>query len=132
MELPDGRNVIVLVVDDTGDDELAAVVAREDMVPADNLGGLWGTGERDGYWLVGFQMIELGGGVERQFFTDNIDRRMLEAILDVPHLVAVMPREIAGDANSGEEMLPRLGGSLLIEVEDRSPQVEKVLAERDD
>ena len=91
-----------------------------------------GTGERDGYWLVAFQLVELGGGVERQFFTDNIHRELLEAVLDVPHLVAILPRELAGDADTAEDVAPRLGGSLMVEVQDRSPQVERVLAARDD
>jgi len=46
--------------------------------------------------------------------------------------VAVMPEEIAGDARTGEDLLPRLGGSLMVEVEHPSPQVEGVLAERSD
>src|SRR4051794_13131522 len=97
--------MIILVVDDSDDDELTAIVARENMVPSDNFGGLWGTGQRDGFWLIGFQLIELGAGdegIQRQFFTDNIHREFLDAILDVPHLVAIMPSEIAGDARTAE------------------------------
>lgn len=78
--------MIILVVDDQDDDELAAIVARENMVPADNFGGVWGTGQRDGYWLVAFQLIELGGGAERRFFTGNVHPELLDAVLDVPHL----------------------------------------------
>lgn len=124
--------IIILVVDDSGDDELAGVIARENIVPSEHFGGVWGTGERDGYWLVAFQLVELGDGVERQFFTDNIHRELLEAVLDVPHLVAILPRELAGDADTAEDVAPRLGGSLIVEVQDRSPQVERVLAARDD
>ena len=76
--------------------------------------------------------FEKGVVTELQFFTDNVHRELLEAILEVPHLVAVLPRELAGDANTYEDMAPRLGGSLMIEVQDRSPQVAKVLAERND
>lgn len=129
---PDGSWIIVLVVDDTDDDEIAHAVARERMAPSENFGGVWGASERDGFWVVGFALIELGGGLERQWFTDNIHRELLEAILGVPHTVAVMPREIAGAAKTAEEVVPRLGGSLLIEVEERSPQIEQVLAERHD
>jgi len=124
--------VIVLVVDDSDDDELAAIFARENMVPAEHFGGVWGTGERDDNWLVGFRLIELGGGVERQIFTDNIHRELLEAILDLPHLVAILPRELAGDARTAEDLAPRLGGALMVECQHHSPQVERVLAERDD
>jgi len=119
-----------LVVDDSDDDEVASLVAREDRVPSPNFGGVWGTGQRDGNWVAAFRLIQLGGGIERRWFTSNIERPLLEAILEVPHLVAVMPTEIAGDATRMEDMLPRLGGSLLVLVEHASPQVAQVLAER--
>jgi hypothetical protein len=93
---------------------------------------VWGTGERDGNWLVAFMLIELGGGIERTYVTDHVHRELLDAILDVPHLVVLMPSEIAGDANTVEEMAPRVGGALIVEVEEASPQVEKVRAGRDD
>ena len=124
--------MIVLVVDDSDDDEIASIVAREDHVPAEHFGGVWGAGQRDGYWLIGFHLIELGGGVERQYFTDNIHRELLDAILDVPHLVAVLPAEFAGDANTGEDLAPRLGAALIVECQDHSPQVAKVRDQRDD
>jgi hypothetical protein len=90
-----------------------------------------GNGQADGYWLVAFQLVDLGGGVERQWFT-NIDRPLLEAVPDVPHLVAIVPEEIAGDAKTAEEIAPRFGGSLILEVDTATPQVAKLLAERDD
>lgn len=62
--------------------------------------------------------------------TVNIHRELLEAILDVPHLVAIMPEEIAGEANEAEAVILRLGGALMIEVQHRSAQVAQVLAER--
>jgi hypothetical protein len=132
MALPEIGQIIVLVIDDRDDDELASVIARENLVPSDNFGGLWGSGERDGYWLVAFQLIQLGGGVERKWFTDNIHRPLLEAILDVPHYVSIMPKEIAGDAGTANAIVPRLGGSLMVQVDHRSPQVAEVLAERND
>ena len=124
----------MLVVDDANDDELAGIVAREDHVPSEHFGGVWGTGQRDGHWLIAFQLIELGAGtdgLQRQWFTSNIHRPLLEAILDVPHLVAVLPAELAGDARTREDMLPRLGGSLMLEVQHASPHVAQVLDELD-
>ncbi|HEY5709325.1 MAG TPA: hypothetical protein VIS51_08010 [Solirubrobacterales bacterium] len=126
----DAPSIVIAVVDDSGDDELAAIIAREDHVPSPNFGGLWGSGQEDGHWLVAFHLIQLGGGVERQWFTSNIHRPLLEAVLDVPHLVAIVPEEIAGDANSAEEMAPRFGGALILEVDSPSPQVAEILAER--
>jgi hypothetical protein len=91
-----------------------------------------GAGERDGYRLVGFRLMERGDGIEREFFTDNIHRALLEAILDVPHLVAILPSELAGNAKTLADVKPRLGGSLIAEVQERSPQVERVLVEHSD
>lgn len=133
--LPDSGPIIVLVVDDSDDDELAGIIASEDMVPAEHFGGVWGTAQRDGHWLVGFRLVELGArtdGIERAWITDNIHRELLETILTVPHLVAILPAELAEDFQTGEDLLPRLAGSLMVEVEDRSPQVAEVLAERGD
>lgn len=124
--------LIMLVIDDSEDDEITAQIASEEIVPSPNFGGVWGTGQRDGVWLIAFQLIELGGGLERQWFTDNMNRELLEAVLTVPHYVALMPSEVAGDARTVEDVLPRLGGSMIVQVDDRSPQVERVLAERDD
>lgn len=133
MGTPDGgQMMVILVVDDSDDDALTAAIAREGMVPADHFSGLWGTGERDGAYLIGFRLIEHGGGIEREFFTGNIHRELLDAILVVPHLVAIMPREIAGDTNDPEGIAHRLGAAMIVEVQHRSPQVGKVRAERDD
>ena len=33
--------IIILVVDDSGDDELAGVIARENIVPSEHFGGVW-------------------------------------------------------------------------------------------
>jgi hypothetical protein len=129
---PGEPSIIIVVVDDSDDDELAALFANENMFPSDRFGGLWGSGQRDGYWLIGLHLIELGGGLERQWFTGNIRRPLLETILDVPHLVSLMPAELAGYAHTVEDVIPRLGGALSIDVEHRSSPVAKVLAERDD
>lgn len=125
-------SIIIVVVDDSADDELTAIFAREDHVPSASFGGVWGSGQADGCWLVVFHLVELGGGVERQWFTSNIHRPLLEAVLDVPHLVAIVPEEIAGDATTAEEIAPRFGGALILEVDTTSPQVAEILAERDD
>lgn len=57
----DEPSVIVLVVDDGADDEITARVASEGNVPSEHFGGVWGTGQRDGCWLLAFQQVELGG-----------------------------------------------------------------------
>jgi hypothetical protein len=132
MAPPDQPEIIVLVVDDTDDDELVSRIASERNVPSEHFGGVWGTGQRDGNWLIAFHLIELGGGLERRWVTDNIHRELLEAVVKVPHYVAVMPSEIAADATSVERVIPRFGSCLFVEVEHSSPQVAQVLAARRD
>jgi hypothetical protein len=128
----DEPSIIILVVDDESDGELASVFAREDHVPSPNFGGVWGSGQQDGHWLVAFHLVEHGGGIERQWYTSNIHRPLLETVLEVPHLVAIIPEEIAGDAKTAEDIAPRFGGALILEVETQSPQVAEILAQRDD
>jgi hypothetical protein len=53
-------------------------------------------------------------------------------ILDVPHLVALVPQELANEAETLEDVLARLGGAVIFEVADRSPQLAQILAERND
>ena len=124
--------IVVLVIDDSADDEVTSAVAEERRVPSDRFGGLWGSGQRNGNWLVAFMLIEHGGGLERQWFTDNIHRELLEAALEVPHLVALLPAEIASDFKTGAELIPRLGSALFVQVDTPSPQVAEILSERDD
>lgn len=129
------ESIIVLVVDDENDDTFASLAARENHVPSDRFGGVWLSAQEDDHWLVVFQLIEIGAGpsgITRTWYTSNIHRELLEAVLKVPHFVALMPAEIAGDATTADDMLPRLGGSIFVEVSDRSPFVEQILAQRDD
>lgn len=121
-------SVIIIVVDDSDDDALTAAVAREDRVPSERFGGMWGSGQKEGNKLVAFQLIQFGRGVERRWYTESIGRQLLETILDVPHYVSIMPAEIAGNAITVEAMLPRISGSMLVGVEHRSAQVAEILA----
>lgn len=125
-------SIVILVVDDSKDDALTAVLAKEQLVPNRDFGGAWGTGQEDGHWLIAFLLVERGGGLKREWYTSNIHRPLLEGILDVPHLVAILPKEIAGDARTQEEIAPRLASALIVAVEDFSEPVAEVLAERDD
>lgn len=128
---PDELPIIVLVVEDRDDDELVAIIARERHVPSPHFRGVWGAGRHDGQRIVALQLIDLNGGTERRWFTRDIRRELLQMILVVPHLVAIMPREMAGDANTAETVLPRLAGSLLAQVDEGSPPVAEVLAQLD-
>jgi hypothetical protein len=125
--------IIVLVVDDRDDDELVSIIARERLVPSAGFGGVWGAGRRGGQPVVALQLSERDGGdMQRRWFTQDIRRELLAMIVVVPHLVAIMPNEVAGDANTAEAVIPRLAGSLVIQVDDRSPQVAEALQDLDD
>ena len=127
MASPDELPIIVLVVDDRDDDELVAIIAQERQVPSPRFGGVWGAGQTDGRPVVALQVSELGGAVERQWFTPDIRRELLEMIVAVPHLVAIMPQEVAGNANTAEAVIPRLRASLMVQVVDGSAPVAEVL-----
>jgi hypothetical protein len=127
---PESGPIIVLVIDDTTDDEFASIVAREDMRPSDNFTGRWGTGELNGNWTIDFHLLEVGGRADRRFFTDNIHRELLDWVLTVPHTVALLPAELAAEARTLEDVVPRLGGALAVGVSQVSQDVARVLAER--
>lgn len=132
IRIPEHPDIIVLVVDDSEDDEITHLIAAGAEATSGRFGGVWGSGQQNGNWIVAFQLIELGGGragISRRWYTSNVYRELLDAILDVPHLVAILPAEIAGDATTAEDMVQRLAGSLLVGVAHRSPQVTHVLAE---
>ena len=129
-ETPAREPLIVLVIADEEDGPIVSAVASENEVPSSRFAGLWGSGEKDGNYLVAFRLIERGRGdqgIERNYWTMNLHRELLEAIVDVPHLVALLPRDFAGDVRSLEELLPRLGAALFVLVEHHSPQVQHVL-----
>lgn len=129
-ETPDREPLIVLVIADEEDDPIVSGVASENEVPSSRFAGLWGSGEQDGSYLVAFRLIERGRGdhgVERNYRTTNLHRELLEAIVDVPRLVALLPRGFAGDMRSLGELLPRLGAAPFVLVEHHSPQVQHVL-----
>jgi hypothetical protein len=78
------------------------------------------------------RVFALDGGLERLFITDDVPRDLLAAILDVPHLVAIVPQAlaIACAANTATAIAAGAEGSLLIEVQQRSREVARLLAPR--
>jgi hypothetical protein len=97
-------------------------------VPVAGFCGEWGTGQSDGRWLVGFRLFEHGGGFERLLVTGDVDRELLEAILVVPHLVAVVPQAVSKDADA--VLASGLRDALAVEVRQRSSHVARLLAPR--
>jgi hypothetical protein len=127
---PDDLPMIIVVVDDGDDRELTAVLGQEEQWPSRRFGCEWGTGRCDGRWLVGLHLFTPGGGFERLLFTDDVDRELLEATLAVPHVVAIMPQAIAGDARAATALAARLSESLVVEVDRPSAHVARLLSPR--
>ncbi len=124
-----GRPLIFLIVDDSEDDKLVGLFATEDEAPSSRFGGTW-TAPLEGDPFVAFHVIERGAGrsgFARWWTISNPERSLLETVLVVPHVVAIMPAEIVGDATSYEDLLPRLASALIVEVADRPPLVELLL-----
>jgi len=125
-----GLPTIVLVVDDAGDRELVAAVALTDNDPGRRVSGQWGTGQHGCRRLVGFRLFTSGDGFELLLITHDVHRELLEAILDVPHWVALVAQGVAGDATTAAAIAPRLGDGLIVRVEQRSAHVARLLAPR--
>ena len=124
---PEGPPLIVVVVDDEEDDALAGAIAREGSVPAEHFAATWATSLVDGMRVVDLRLVALDGPMERLFFTDSIDRELIAVILDPDHLVAILPLELAGEASTAKDVVPRLGGSMIVGVEHRAPELTGLL-----
>jgi hypothetical protein len=74
-------------------------------------------------------LTDVEGALERTWWTD-IDRNLLEVAVTVPHLVAIMPREIAGDLDDDEAAIRRMAGSIVVSVEHVSSGVRAFWNER--
>jgi hypothetical protein len=63
--------MLVLVVDDSADDELVSVLAAANMVPAHGYGGAWAAQVTPGVLTIKFTLVRLGGGWERAWTFPN-------------------------------------------------------------
>jgi hypothetical protein len=131
---PGDPTLIILVIDDSEDDPFVREIARPD--PDRRSQGQWGSGVRDDHPGLSFHLQERLAaapatmairspppGFDRQWYTRLVSPELLAAVRRVPHRVALMPAEIAGDA-TGDELLSRLGGALIVEVTKSSTQVD--------
>jgi hypothetical protein len=117
--------IIVWVVDDSADDDLAAAFARESAVPSPRFWGVWGVGETGN--SIAFRLIDRDTHRERTWSLDTFGPPLLGAILEVPHIVVVHPRELADartliDATSADVigLLRSLHGGLFVRVSEQS------------
>ena len=104
--------VVLLVVDDSADDELVSIFAREDMVPAPDYGGGWSSSLTSG--IVRFTLERVSGGFRRDWRLPGLTAEIAGAT-SVAHLVALAPAELAGDRQHFTvEDLHRFRGGLIV------------------
>jgi hypothetical protein len=122
--------IIVWVVDDGDDDDLTAAFARESAVPSPSFWGVWGAGKNGDADAIAFRLIDRDTHCERTWWLDTFGPPLLGAILEVPHIVVVQPREIAdalklSDATSADVvgLLRSLRSGLFVRVTERSDHV---------
>jgi hypothetical protein len=123
--------IIVWVVDDSADDDLAAAIASETAVPSPRFWGVWGTDE-DGAALA-FRLIDRDTHRERSWWLHAFGPPLLGAVLEIPHIVVVLPREIGdarklADATSADVvgLLRSLRGGLFVRVTEKSGHVREL------
>jgi hypothetical protein len=109
--------LIILVVNDSMDDELVSVIAHATNAPADDFVGAWAARLYPAI-TVRFTLARLSGGFERQWTLDAVNHEIAKAT-SVQHLVAVLPDEIAGDLSRFTD-LSRLGAAVIVSTS-RSP-----------
>jgi len=112
-ELP----VLVLVVDDADDDELVAIMAEVDEVPASGFRGDWGNvleSSPDGPVTFKFR-LRRDDGSERAWTYEGPPKEMVDLIASGNHDVAILPRELAGNLSDFNPLA--LAGALIVEVE---------------
>ena len=125
--------IVVLVVDDSADDDLTGAFARESAVPSPNFWGVWGTGKHGDADTLAFRLIDRDTHRERTWWLDTFGPPLLGAILEIPHIVVVQPREIAdalklSDATSADVigLVRSLRGGLFVRVTEQSGHVREL------
>jgi hypothetical protein len=125
--------IIVWVVDDSADDDLTAAFASESAVPSPRFWGVWGAGNNHDADAIAFRLVDRDTHRERTWWLDAFGPPLVGAILEVPHVVVVQPREIADalkltDATSADVvgLLRSLRGGLFVRVTDQSDHVREL------
>jgi hypothetical protein len=124
-EAPDGRVMVVLVIDDSGEDDITAAIAATaaDAPFAHDFSGEWGFFEDRTGSVLRFTLKSAAGAAHRRWLIDH-PRDVMVALLNRDHVVVLMPAEIAGDLSDGVDFsgIPaRLKASLLVDVSGADP-----------
>jgi hypothetical protein len=125
--------IIVWVVDDSADDDLTAAFASETAIPSPRFWGVWGASESGGADAIAFRLLDRDTHRERTWWLDVFGPPLLGAILEVPHVVVIQPREIADalkltDATSADVvgLVRSLRGGLFVRVTEQSDLVHEL------
>jgi hypothetical protein len=103
--------IIVVVVDDSADDELVSVLARASRVPAADLRASWAFEVTAGQ--VRLTLADPRGGFRRDWHASPLSNPIVSAARE-RHYVAILPEELAGDVSSGVDVR-RLAGAAVVQ-----------------
>jgi hypothetical protein len=110
---PCGQPIVVLMVDDADDAELASSLAGEESVAATDLDGSWSAQVDGARLIVEFRLIRRDGEWERRWTCTNPGGGVLNAISAGFHHVAIVP--LVGDL--GEFVREGVRGAVVIEAQ---------------
>ena len=106
-----GLPIVVLVVDDSKDDELSSLLASGDSVVASELGGTWSAQVNGEQLVIKFHLISRDGAWERQWTYPDPGGGVLDAITSGGHHVAILPA--VGDLS--EFVRKGSGGGIIVD-----------------
>lgn len=118
---PHNIPMVVVVVDDSADDELVEAIARlaesaeSEPVSAVGYDGAWDALDAGDHHTLKFKLARVADLWERAWTYIDPPRELVDAITSGDsHYVAVLPRELAGDL--GDLNVASLAGALIVEV----------------
>jgi hypothetical protein len=106
--------IVVLLVDVGGDDDLAAAMAAEPGGASRRFAGGWSAFIDHVGDIARFHLVEVHGGIERQWALPDGPPHVLRVALD-EHLVALLPRDAGGARADMERAVA--DGALMVRVQ---------------
>jgi hypothetical protein len=102
--------IIVVVVNDSDDDELVSVLARASRVPAADLRAAWAFEFTTGQLRL--TLVDPGGCFRRDWHASQLSGPIVAAARE-RHYVAFLPDELAGDFSSGVDVCRHAGSAVV-------------------
>jgi hypothetical protein len=107
--------LVLVVVDDSGDDELVTAMAEASDVPARGYDATWDAVQTNDGSALKLRLIRMADAWECAWTYDNPPQELVEAITGGPHHVAIIPQEFAPDPQGID--LRAAGGAVIVQVE---------------